>query len=326
MPPLTLSCAFATSLQSHEHARVAESLGYERAFFYDSPPLYPDVWMQLARAAERTERIGLGPGVMVPATRHPMVSAAAIATLVDIAGPDRVVVAVGSGFTARVAMGQRPLRWAWVADYIRTVQALLRGESAEWEGSLIEMLHRDSCTPALPIEVPWLVGAAGPKGIAVARELGSGVFCALQTIEGFDWAAELTFGTVLDDGEDPGGERAIDAAGHAAPVYLHYAVEHNLIDEVLPDTGRGWAAAYDGVPDERKHLEMHRGHLIDINEIDRPFVTGESLQSMGLVGDRGFWREKAAQMAEAGATEMAYQPAGPDIPRELETMAEAILG
>ncbi len=83
---LTLSCAFATSLDSHEHARIAESLGYERAFFYDSPALYPDVWVQLCRAAERTERIGLGPGVLVPSNRHPMTSAAAIATLAAIAG------------------------------------------------------------------------------------------------------------------------------------------------------------------------------------------------------------------------------------------------
>ena len=44
---LELSCAFATSPESHEHARIAESLGYRRAFFYDSPALYPDVWVQL---------------------------------------------------------------------------------------------------------------------------------------------------------------------------------------------------------------------------------------------------------------------------------------
>jgi 5,10-methylenetetrahydromethanopterin reductase len=93
--PLTLSCAFATSLDSHEHARIAESLGYERAFFYDSPALYPDVWVQLCRAAERTDRIGLGPGVLVPSNRHPMTSAAAIATLAALAGPERVTVAVG---------------------------------------------------------------------------------------------------------------------------------------------------------------------------------------------------------------------------------------
>jgi hypothetical protein len=29
---LTLWCAFATSLESHEHAPIAEDLGYTRAF------------------------------------------------------------------------------------------------------------------------------------------------------------------------------------------------------------------------------------------------------------------------------------------------------
>jgi 5,10-methylenetetrahydromethanopterin reductase len=73
---LRLACAFNASLDSHEHAAVAEQLGYERAWFYDSPALYADVWVQLCRAAERTERIGLGPGVMIPTLRHPMAAAA----------------------------------------------------------------------------------------------------------------------------------------------------------------------------------------------------------------------------------------------------------
>jgi 5,10-methylenetetrahydromethanopterin reductase len=50
------SCACATSPDSHEHARIAESLGYRRAFFYDSPALYPDVWVQLCRAAPSVPR------------------------------------------------------------------------------------------------------------------------------------------------------------------------------------------------------------------------------------------------------------------------------
>src|SRR5262245_50155943 len=96
---VTLSCAFATSNDPPEHVRIAESLGYERAWLYDSPALYPDVWVQLCRAAERAQRIGLGPGVLVPSLRHPMVNAAAIATLVAIAGERRVAIGVGSGFT-----------------------------------------------------------------------------------------------------------------------------------------------------------------------------------------------------------------------------------
>src|SRR5688572_31381350 len=121
---IELSCAFATSPESHEYARIAESLGYRRAFFYDSPALYPDVWVQLCRAAERTTRIGLGPGVLVPSLRHPMTNAAAIATLVSLAGPERVAIAVGSGFTGRFTLGKKPMKWTDVIAYVRTLKAL----------------------------------------------------------------------------------------------------------------------------------------------------------------------------------------------------------
>ena len=100
-----LSCAFATSMATPDHVAVAESLGYRRAWLYDSPALYPDVWVTLARCADRTSTIGLGPGVLIPSLRHPMTNAAAIATLVELAGMDRVAVAVGTGFTGRFTLG-----------------------------------------------------------------------------------------------------------------------------------------------------------------------------------------------------------------------------
>src|ERR1700756_113314 len=103
---MDISCAFATSSDSPAHVELAETLGYKRAWLYDSPALYPDVWMILSRCAERTSRIGLGPGVLVPSLRHPMVNAAAIAELVSQA-PGRVAVAIGSGFPRRKALGPR---------------------------------------------------------------------------------------------------------------------------------------------------------------------------------------------------------------------------
>src|SRR3954470_4674421 len=103
------------------HVAEAESLGYGRAWCYDSPALYPDVWMILGLAAARTSRIGLGPAVLVPSLRHPMTKAAAIATL-EAQAPGRVAVAIGSGFTGRMVLGQKPMRWADVASYVRAVQ------------------------------------------------------------------------------------------------------------------------------------------------------------------------------------------------------------
>src|SRR5919201_2529621 len=123
---MKLSCAFATSLASAEHVALAEELGYERAWFYDTPQQSPDVWMALALAAERTERIGLGPGVLVPSLRHPMVNAAGTAALVAMA-PGRVVVGFGTGFTGRRAMGYRAIPWPYMVAYISAYRALLRG-------------------------------------------------------------------------------------------------------------------------------------------------------------------------------------------------------
>jgi 5,10-methylenetetrahydromethanopterin reductase len=321
---LELACAFNTSSESHEHARIAEELGYRQAWFYDSPALYCDVWVQLCRAAERTGRIGLGPGVMIPSMRHPMATAAAIGQLVDLAGPDRVAVAVGSGFTGRLTMGRRPLRWAYVADYVRTVQALLRGERVEWDGGLMQMMHPPGFGAPRPIEVRWVVGAAGPKGIAVAQELADGVFGAPLPVGGFTWSTALTFGTVLADGEDPGSARAVAAAGHAASVMLHWAVEFGQL-ELVPG-GAAWAAAYDDLPAAERHLALHDGHLVAVNDRDRPFVTGEVLAASGLALDRAGWKDRLAQLEEAGATAVAYQPAGPDVPRELEAFAEVCRG
>ncbi len=82
---MKISAQFATSLQSPAHIAVAEELGYDRAWLFDTPHESPDVWMMLALAAKRTTTIGLGPGVLVPTLRHPMVNASAAAALADTA-------------------------------------------------------------------------------------------------------------------------------------------------------------------------------------------------------------------------------------------------
>src|SRR4029077_15612182 len=98
---MDISCAFAPVPETAEHIGLAERLGYRRAWVYDTPALQLDVWMTLARAAERTSRIELGTGVLIPSLRHVVVTAAAIATLVEQA-PGRVNVGIGSGFTGRL--------------------------------------------------------------------------------------------------------------------------------------------------------------------------------------------------------------------------------
>lgn len=323
---MDISCAFATSLDTPDHVAIAEQLGYRRAWCYDSPALYPDVWMVLGLAAERTERIGLGPGVLVPSLRHPMVNAAAIAGLAELA-PGRVTVAVGAGFTGRMVLGQKPMRWADVAAYVRTLRALLRGEDAEWEGATLRMLHGERFGARRPVEVPILIGADGPKGLAVAAELGDGVFSAgipqPDAAEVAPWRALLTFGTVLDDGEDVASERARAAYGPGLAVVYHGFYERGgAAVDGFPD-GAAWREAIEAIREGVRHLAIHEGHLVEPNERDRlvgPDAAGLAT-SMTFTGTAGELRERLDQYAEIGVTEIAYQPAGPDIRRELEAFA-----
>ena len=129
--------------------------------------------------------------------------------------PGRVAVAIGAGFTGRHVLGQRPMRWADVREYIVVLRALLRGEDAEWEGATIRMIHPDGFGAPRPISVPILVGADGPRGTAVAAEVADGTFAAGRPNRDATggWTGLLQFGTVLDDGELLDSARVLEAAG-----------------------------------------------------------------------------------------------------------------
>jgi 5,10-methylenetetrahydromethanopterin reductase len=316
-----ISCAFPPGPYVVDHVVEAERLGYERAWLFDSPALYSDIWMIAALAAQRTSRIGLGPAVLVPNLRHPLTQASAIATLEQLA-PGRAVVAIGTGFTGRMAMGQKPLTWAWTRRYIEQLRALLRGEKVEVDGALVQMLHPPGFSPAFPVPTPIVIAANGPKGMAVARELGDGVMTIGAAEPAFDWCSVLAFGTVLDSGESPGSERALAAAGPALTVVYHAMYEGDPASvEALPG-GVEWRKRIEEVPAAERHLAVHEAHLLTVTERDRPLLDGDLLKSFSWTGEAKDLRMRVDALAEAGATEILYAPMGPDIPRELRTFIE----
>jgi 5,10-methylenetetrahydromethanopterin reductase len=320
--PLKVSCAFPPGPDVLAHARLAESLGYERVWLYDSPVLYDDVWVHLALIAEGTDRIGLGPAVLVPNLRHPVTQAAAIRTVAQLA-PGRLAVAIGTGFTARMAMGQAPLPWADTRTYIAQVRGLLDGEAMVVDGKVVRL------TPTFPVEVPRVpivVAANGPKGTAVARELGDGIMAITGATPGFDWAALLLFGTVLDPGESPGSDRALDAAGAAVTVVYHglYEADPAAVDG-LPG-GPEWRAALERTPVHLRHLAIHEDHLVRVTERDRPLVTGDAVTMFTWTAEAPALHDRLAATAAAGITEVLYQPIGSDVERELRAFMDMARG
>jgi 5,10-methylenetetrahydromethanopterin reductase len=325
---MQISFATPTTLDSPEHVALAEELGYERAWFYDTPQQSPDVWMMLALAAERTERIGLGPGVLVPSLRHPMVNAAATAALEALA-PGRVAIAFGTGFTGRRAMGiPRPIKWSYMESYIRVFRDLLRGETVEWEGARMRMLHQTGHAPPRPIEVPILIGAQGPMGGAVAKELADGVFTVSAVpdfAKEFSWVPHLCWGTVLADGEALESERVRAAGGPGTVVALHGVYEYDGPVGEMPG-GSAWLAEIERVPEADRHLVVHEEHCVGLNDADTAAWDAGAhglLKAVTVSGSRDEIRERVVALEEQGATELVYQPAGPDLRRELEAFMDA---
>jgi 5,10-methylenetetrahydromethanopterin reductase len=333
MPPLheeglmDISCQFATSLRSPEYIAVAETMGYRRAWLFDTPAQSPDVWAMLALAARQTERIGLGPGVLVPTLRHPMVNASGAAMLAALA-PGRVAVAFGTGFNGTRALGAPSATWSYLKSYVLTIRALLRGETPEWEGRPIRMLHPDSHAPGRPLEIPVLISALGPKGLAVTHEIADGLFSVNgQTghAHEFSWAALGIHGTVLNEQEplDSARVRAAAGAGHA----LAYHAAHEFGGDVtqLPG-GQEWLKVIMAQPEGQRHLALHDQHLIGLNKADEAaWAAGgwNAVPATTVTGSPAHISGQLVRYAEQGVTEIIYQPAGPDIVGELERFLDA---
>ena len=323
---MKISCAFPPVARTPDHIVLAEELGYETAWVYDTPALQLDCWMTLAMAAVRTGRIRLGPGVLIPSLRHPMVTASAIATLVGLVGEERVIVGAGTGFTGRRAMGQKPLSWDAFPAMVEQITALLRGEDVEIDGELSRMLHWPGQAAARPIDVPWVMGVNGPRGLRAAATAGCGIFTSRPRPDadygGIDDVILLGYGTIMDDDETVHSQRVIDTAGPGVAVAYHAFLEQadRRLDS-FPNAERFLELA-NAVPERSRHLELHAGHLTELNPIDRQVVTGDAMFITPLTCHRGELPARLDRLAQQGVTEVAFQPMG-DIERELRAFADA---
>jgi 5,10-methylenetetrahydromethanopterin reductase len=137
---------------------------------------------------------------------------------------------------------------------------------------------------------------------------------------GFGWCAVARSGTVLDPGEALASARVFDALAPAIALVYHalYESAGAAVDQ-LPG-GKAWREAIERVPPERRHLAVHEGHCVEVPPRERALLD-PSVGAMTFTGTVEDLRARWSDLAAAGATELAYAPAGPDIPRELRAMA-----
>ena len=329
----------ATSSDSWKVAQRAEELGFTHAWFFDTQMITGDCFVAMASAALKTSRIRLGTGVLVPSNRIAAVTANALATLNGIA-PGRIDFGVGTGFSARRAMGLGAVKLAEMEEYIRVVYGLLNNEIVETpiEGKRqkIRFLNPEIGLINTKDPIPLHISAYGPRSQALTAKLGAswksfvsdapGAISAIESMQQ-SWqkagrtssdlyATAWTCGCVLAEGEPGDSPRAMAQAGPRAAVLLHRAADFDMegwqntspVPQYVAAEIAGYVEMARGYePPDARYLTNHRGHFLFVKPEERPFITADLIRLTTVTGTEREVKDRLAALFAAGYSEIAIQ-------------------
>jgi 5,10-methylenetetrahydromethanopterin reductase len=330
--------AIPTAADSWRLVRRAEELGFSHAWFFDTQMLSADPFVAMAAAAMKTTRIKLGTGVLIPSNRIAPVAANALASLNKLA-PGRIAFGISTGFTGRRTMGLGAVKLADMAEYIRIVQALWRGETVEMElegkRRPIRMLNPELGLINTHDPIPLFIAASGPRGRKLTAKLGAAwidnvadaergaavleqMRAAWQDagrsrdeLQSVAWIG----GAVLEEGEPVDGPRGMALAAPRAAMLLHRAADTALAGHPAPLAMQPeFAASVEAyvaharrfTPADAYYLSNHRGHLMFVRPDERAFITAEMIRRTSFIGTAPELTQRIAAMADAGFTQVVF--------------------
>ena len=330
--------ALPTAADSWKHVKAAEEHGFTHAWFYDTQMLSADCFVAMGAAAVHTSRIRLGTGVLVPSNRIAPVTDNALATLNQLA-PGRIDFGIGSGFTARRAMGFGAIKIKDMEAYIHQVYGLLRREIVEFEMEGQKRKIR-FLNPELPLfntkdPIALHLSAFGPRTRALTAKLKAGWIDFVSTVDngvrelgamrdawskaghplGELQTTAFALGCVLQDGEPADSERAMAQAGPRAAVMLHRAADEALsglkpgtaMPATKPELEAYIALARTFEPKDAPYLENHRGHLMFVKPAEKRFVTADLIRATTFTASEAEIKKRIEALRAAGYTQFTIQ-------------------
>ena len=154
-------------------AVAAEDLGCSRVWIPDEGLAARECWVTLGAVAAATGSVEVGTGITNAYTRHPGMTAAAVATL-DEASGGRAALGIGAGgaltLTALAIDRRAPI--TAMRELVTTSRALWSGEIVDRDGVTggFRRARLDFGRPDIPI---WVAGR-GPRVMRLAGELADG--------------------------------------------------------------------------------------------------------------------------------------------------------
>jgi 5,10-methylenetetrahydromethanopterin reductase len=183
-----------------ELAVLSEGIGYE-TFWYTDVRFASECYVALAAVAARTSSMRIGPGVTDPYSRHPALTASAIATIDEVSN-GRALLGLGTGGSGFRELGiQQKLPVAALRETVECVRGLLRGETVTLEGKVIVINGGKLSFEPVRSTIPVYFATHGPQVTRLAGQIADGVLIA-NTLrpKAFDFYVQQ-----LDEGLAKGG-------------------------------------------------------------------------------------------------------------------------
>ena len=218
-----LTAVSPNTRRAADYAKRVEEAGWHGIGFFDSQNLGGDTYVSMALAAAATERVELSTDVTNPLTRHPAVTAGAIASVQE-ASEGRAVLGIGRGDSALAFVGHAPVYSSYFENYLKALLAYLSGGSVAFE----DLTHWQGMAPHVNTltladapddsslrwldskdkKVPVAVAASGPKVIrAAARQADIVTFALGADLGRLRWGLEQARAARREAGLDPDGIR-----------------------------------------------------------------------------------------------------------------------
>ncbi|HEU5370968.1 MAG TPA: TIGR03842 family LLM class F420-dependent oxidoreductase [Gaiellaceae bacterium] len=288
-----------------ELIQLAERLGFEYAWTYDSHVLWQESIPTLALTADRTSKIKLGHMVTNPGTREPTVLASAYATLHDISN-GRMVMGIGRGDSARRYINQQPVKVAEFEKALKMIKPFMNGKEVHWNDTDLQLKW---VRPELP-EIEMHVAGYGPKALAVAGRQGDGVIIQLADPDIIQWIMDTARKAAEAAGRDPAALKCIvsapshvsdDLADAREQVRWFPAMVSNHVQDLIDRYGADGST----VPKALTEYVLAR-KFYDYDEHSRvgarhgEFVTDEICDRFCVIGDADRCKQKLRELEEVG--------------------------
>lgn len=179
-------------------AKLADETGMESVWMSDHL-CFRDSVSSAAAFLAVTKRITVIPAPLTPYSRHPMITAMAIATMDELA-PGRVAATLGTGnATALVEVGvkvTRPLKI--MREYVTVLRSLLSGETVQYKGEFFT-INGPKMGFKPSSRIPIYLTAVKSGMLRLAGEIGDGVLLSAGCTPKYiaQCAQEIQKGTAL---------------------------------------------------------------------------------------------------------------------------------